>query len=157
MKKFNYILTFLIVVGIVFIYSCDTNNKGLLSPTSNNNITDKILVDPCFDEYTGNCQGNRQCVHIVKNNVERWTCYGTLRIEGTTCDDEPFLCVLPLSETMICPSGDLEAGPLVPYGEYVYSVCCDLGAGELNVTVPDDPVYINLNMNCDWQIEREND
>lgn len=48
---------------------------------------------------------------------------------------------------MICIYPE-NTGPEVPHGNYIYSVCCDLGAGEVAVNVPTSSAQINLNMSC---------
>lgn len=160
MTKLMIFLTLFLLTSIVFILSCNTNDKVIVSPTSNTNITDDFYTG-CYDDYIGGggtcTPGNNHCVHIIKNNEERESCEGTLRIEGYTCTNQYFLCIIPLSETMICDKDKYEVGPKVPNGEYVYSVCCNLGQGSLNVTVPIDPVFIDLNMGCEWNIERQNE
>ncbi len=159
MKKINVLLSLFIIVVIIIISSCNNNEKIITSPTSNI-IKDNVQDESCYDEYIAN---NGTCtsrsyhyVEIWKDGVKRNTCNGTLRIEGYTCTNQYFLCILPLSQTMICVYHD-NTGPLVPFGNYTYSVCCDLGAGQVSVTVPTSGAQINLNMGCDYNIERQND
>lgn len=152
----NLTISILLVASLVYIVSCNQDSNNF-SPVSHNIVKSDLAKD-CYDYYLdsgGTCtNGNFQCVEIYKNNARRFCCNGYLTIEGTTCTDEPFRCVLPLDETMICDELK-KPGPRVPFGDYLYSVCCELGYGELQVNIPNDSIKININLGCDVNYERE--